>query len=283
MAYVPNAMHTLILPQQLLDTGCCIVFDQLHGFQFFLDDQLGLLSYCSGNLFYFNITFFAAAALSTSPAAILSVFSPVLCIDLIHHCLGHACEEHCHEFVWQSMDLSDWEKCKILLSSLTPLCSMCLAGKQTVHGVSCQLHTNHALHGGHPGDLISLDLIRPMRHWSAGGHMYLLTIMDSFSRMHFVRLLPNKSSIAIQNALRSIATTFPPTLQLHHVQLDNMKELDALISEWITEAGGKHEPTPPYTSEYNGVTERFNCEIMTCVRCLLFDACLPSEWWAEAT
>jgi hypothetical protein len=100
--------------------------------------------------------------------------------------------------------------------------------------------------------------------------------------MHFVRPLPSKSSVAIQNALRSIAAAFPPTVQLHRVRLDNAKELDALVGKWITEAGGKHEPTPPYTSEYNGVIKRFNREIMTCVQCLLFDARLPSEWWAEA-
>jgi hypothetical protein len=35
-------------------------------------------------------------------------------------------------------------------------------------------------------------------------------------------------------------------------------------------------------SEYNSVIEQFNREVMTCVQCLLFDACLPSKWWAEA-
>jgi hypothetical protein len=35
-------------------------------------------------------------------------------------------------------------------------------------------------------------------------------------------------------------------------------------------------------SEYNSVIEWFNCEVMMRVWCLLFDARLPSEWWAEA-
>src|SRR5690606_4785746 len=50
VAYVPQALHTLISLQQLLDAGCCITFDQIHGFHFFLNNQLRLLSYCSGNL-----------------------------------------------------------------------------------------------------------------------------------------------------------------------------------------------------------------------------------------
>jgi hypothetical protein len=143
VAYVPNASHTLILLQQLLDARCHIVFNQLHRFQFFLDDQLRLLSYRSGNLFYFNITFFAAA-LSVSLTAALSAFSSPLCINLIHHRLGHASEERCHEFVRQSADFNDQEKHKILSSSLTPLCRVCLTGKQTVCGISRQPHTNHA-------------------------------------------------------------------------------------------------------------------------------------------
>jgi len=55
-----------------------------------------------------------------------------------------------------------------------------------------------------------------------------------------------------------------------------------LVGKWITEVGGKCEPTPPYTSEYNGVIKHFNHEIMTHVQCLLFNAHLPSKWWAEA-
>ncbi len=61
-----------------------------------------------------------------------------------------------------------------------------------------------------------------------------------------------------------------------------MCELDVLVGEWILEIGAKREPTPPYTSEYNSITEQFNHEVMTHMCCLLFDTCLPSEWWAEA-
>jgi hypothetical protein len=215
-------------------------------------------------------------------AVALLTSSPQLCIDLIHRCLGHTSEERCCEFVRQSADLSDQEKRAVLSSSLTPLCSVCLSGKQTLHGISRQPHTNHALRGSCPGDLMSLDLVGPMCHRSAGGHIYLLTVTDSFSRMHFVRPLPNKSSATVRSALRSIVATFPQSIHIHHVQLDNAKELNALVGEWIVEVGGKRDLTPPYTSKYNGVVERFNREIMTRVHCLLFDARLPSEWWAEA-
>jgi hypothetical protein len=84
------------------------------------------------------------------------------------------------------------------------------------------------------------------------------------------------------NTNTKIAASFPPAVHIHWVHLDNARELNALMGAWILNIGAKGEPTPPYTSEYNGVVEWFNHEVMTHVRCLLFDARLPSEWWAEA-
>lgn len=182
----------------------------------------------------------------------------------------------------QSIEFSEQEKRAILSSSLTPFCSICLTGKQTAWGISQSPATNRAVRGRYPGELLSLDLIGPMRCQSVGGHAYLLTVTNSFSQMHFVQPLPNKSSSAISAALRTIAVVFPPSVRVHRVRLDNTRELDTLVGEWILKASGKREPTPPYTLEYNGVIKRFNCEIMTHVQCLLFNARLSGEWWAEA-
>jgi hypothetical protein len=45
IAFVPGVLHTLILPQQLLYSGCCIMFDQQNSFLFYLNEQLRLFSY----------------------------------------------------------------------------------------------------------------------------------------------------------------------------------------------------------------------------------------------
>ncbi len=99
--YVPGTLHTLISPQQLLDARCHVTFDQQHSFLFYLDDQLQLFSYHSGNLYYFMITFTPAEDVApvTTPCAILAVTNPSLCLDLVHCWLGHASEKWCHEFV----------------------------------------------------------------------------------------------------------------------------------------------------------------------------------------
>jgi hypothetical protein len=280
ITYVPSTSHTLISPQQLLDAGCQVTFDQQCGFLFYLDDKLHLFSYQSGNLYYFNITF-TPADIATPHATLMAAASP-LCLNLIHCWLGHVSEQQCHEFVWQSTNLSECEKCMALSSSLSPICDVCLAGKQTVSGISRVPCTNHSVQGAYPGDLLSLDLIGLMRHQLAGGHAYLLTVTDLYLCMHFVHLLPNKTSTTICAALQVIAASFPLAVHIHQVHLNNACKLNMLMGAWILDISAKREPTPPYTSEYNGVVEWFNCEVMMCVQCLLFDAPLPSEWWAEA-
>lgn len=98
VTYVPSVLHMLISPQQLLDAGCCVVFDQQHGFLFYLDEQLCLFSYCSGNLYHFVIMFLPAPAdpvLADGPPMVLLAVLPQLCLALIHWCMGHASERCC--------------------------------------------------------------------------------------------------------------------------------------------------------------------------------------------
>jgi len=43
-----------------------------------------------------------------------------------------------------------------------------------------------------------------------------------------------------------------------------------------------HQTTAPYTLEQNGVAERFNRTLKQKVRCMLVEAQLGEEFWAEA-
>jgi hypothetical protein len=98
VTYVPSTSHMLISLQQLLDAGCCVVFNQQHSFLFYLDEQLRLFSYCSGNLYHFVITFLPAPANpmpADSPPMALLATSPWLCLNLIHGHLGHTSERRC--------------------------------------------------------------------------------------------------------------------------------------------------------------------------------------------
>jgi len=54
------------------------------------------------------------------------------------------------------------------------------------------------------------------------------------------------------------------------------------FENFLVESGIKFDRTVPYTPQQNGVAERANGTIFNTARCLLFDAKLPKEFWAEA-
>jgi hypothetical protein len=54
------------------------------------------------------------------------------------------------------------------------------------------------------------------------------------------------------------------------------------LREKFAEAGIVHKVTPRYTAEQNGRAERLNRTLMKKMRCLLFQAKVPGEFWGEA-
>jgi len=57
---------------------------------------------------------------------------------------------------------------------------------------------------------------------------------------------------------------------------------NAHLNLWLSKQGILHPPAPPYTSEYNGLSECFLHTLMALVRCCLIDSGLPDKYWAEA-
>jgi len=51
---------------------------------------------------------------------------------------------------------------------------------------------------------------------------------------------------------------------------------------FLNEAGIIHQKSVPYTPEQNGLAERMNRILIEKARCMLFDAKLENELWAEA-
>lgn len=132
ITYMPGTSYTLISPQQLLKTGCHVKFDQQHRFQFYLDNQLQLFTY---HLYDLPITFTPTPVTISPAATTLSAYSPLLCMDLVHHQLSHTSKTQCHKFIRQSANFTKQEKRRILCSPLSPHCTICLLGKQAAQGM----------------------------------------------------------------------------------------------------------------------------------------------------
>ena len=46
--------------------------------------------------------------------------------------------------------------------------------------------------------------------------------------------------------------------------------------------GVKHQRTAPHSQQQNGIAERYNRTLVEATRCVLHNAGLANEWWAEA-
>lgn len=65
---------------------------------------------------------------------------------------------------------------------------------------------------------------------------------------------------------------------------DNGKEFcNKSFDDYLTKNGILHQKSNSYTPEQNGLAERFNRTIVEKAKCLLFDAKMGKEFWAEAS
>jgi len=58
--------------------------------------------------------------------------------------------------------------------------------------------------------------------------------------------------------------------------------LNKELGQFLKQKGIVHQTTAPFTPEQNGVAERFNRTLKQKVRCMLVEAELGEEFWAEA-
>ncbi len=82
---------------------------------------------------------------------------------------------------------------------------------------------------------------------------------------------------------KDFLTASPHHLQVHTLQSDNSsKYTGSDFQEYLKHHGIEHQPTPPYTPEYNGVTKQFNRTIISMAHSMLADSSLPHSFWSEA-
>jgi len=206
-----------------------------------------------------------------APAAMLAAD-----LDLIHHCLGHACEAMCHTHVQHSQLYSDAQKACLCSSHLSQLCHVCALGKQ----VALPHQKVPTWRAEHPSEIISADLLT-VEVPSIGGACYMLAGTDMSTRYHWTTPLRLKSDAMdkLCHIILSMPETHPPLT----LRTDGGGEFfNACLNLWLNKQGILHPPAPPYTSEYKGLSECFLRTLMAHVRCCLIDAGLPDKYWAEA-
>lgn len=157
-------------------------------------------------------------------------------------------------------------------------CVPCLQGKQTRSSFKrIGTRTSNIL------DLVHTDLCGPMEIQSIGGARYLFTLTDDFSRKTFEYFLNSKTEVSEKFLDFKRMIENQTGRKIKAMRSDNGSEFCCKSFQNILSSSGiVHQTTNPYTPEQNGVAERKNRTIVEKAKCMLFDAGLPTKFWAEA-
>jgi transposase InsO family protein len=158
------------------------------------------------------------------------------------------------------------------------VCSACQAGKQvgTHHPYKNIMTTDRPL------ELLHMDLFGPIAYISIGRSKYCLVIVDDYSRFTWLLFLLAKSQTqeTLKGFLRQAQNEFG--LRIKKIRSDNVTEFKNSKIEGLLEEGIKHEFSPPYTPQQNGVVERKNRTLLDMARTMLDEYKTPDRFRAEA-
>ena len=192
-------------------------------------------------------------------------------IDLWHQRLGHP-----HAVVLSSL-LSEFSiHCNRDIHD-TSVCESCHTGKHVRLPFSSSTSSSNF-----PFELLHCDLWTSP-HTSISGFKYYLVFLDDY--IHFVWTFPlrNKSDVhtIFLNFQRYVAVHF--FLPVRFIQCDNGREFDNYKNRnFFLQHGILLCFSCPYTSPQNGKAERSLRPLNDIIRTLLFHACMPPKFWAEA-
>ena len=192
-----------------------------------------------------------------------------------HRRLGHINSNYLNKMSDAVEGLSLRENAKISKSC----CTVCCEGKQ------CRLPFTHVgARSTGTLNLIHTDLCGPMETMSIGGSKYFMLFVDDYSRMTFIYFLKNKSEALTCFKEFKAKVENQMNKKIKVLRSDNGREFcNTEFDGFFKKEGINHQRTNPYTPQQNGLCERFNRTIVEKARCLLFDANLGKDFWAEAT
>lgn len=132
-------------------------------------------------------------------------------------------------------------------------------------------------------ELVHFDIAGPIRKTSIGGSRYFLIFVEDMSKYCWTYPLKRKNDAArkIKEFVYMCENQFNCKLKV--VRSDNAKEfINQDVSIFFSNRGIIHESSAPYVPSQNGTAERNIRTISEKATCLLIEAKLPIQYWAEA-
>jgi len=177
-----------------------------------------------------------------------------------------------------------------------------LASKKMVKGIphidhpdevfeNCVLSKHHRssfakevnLKANKPLELVHTNVCDPIKPMSTGQNRYFLTFIDDFSKKTWIYFLKRKSEVLNYFKDFKVIIKKQSGYKIRTVRSDQGREYTSNGFEaFCTQQGIRHQTTPAYTPQLNGVAERKNRTILDMARSLLKAKKLPKQYWAEA-
>ena len=159
------------------------------------------------------------------------------------------------------------------------LCRNCMAGKQNRR----PFPNKSEFRASKKLQLIHGDICGPIQPSRVGGRRYYFLLIDDYSWLMWVAFLKDKSDAflhfkSFKNLVESESEEKVKCFRTDRGGEFNSEEFKV----YYEENGIKRHLTAPYSPQQNGVVERKNRTIMSCVRSMLKEKKLPLELWAEA-
>jgi transposase InsO family protein len=131
--------------------------------------------------------------------------------------------------------------------------------------------------------MLHKDLFGPIVYISIGGNNYGFVIIDDYSRFTSVFFLQDKSETqeVLKKFLKRAQNKFDAKVK--RIRSDNVTEFkNTQVEDYLDEEVIKHEFSPPYTPQQNGVAERKNRTLIEMVRTMLDEYKTFDRFWAKA-
>ena len=192
----------------------------------------------------FEATAHRSATVDRASAKAMVAAKPTICdIMIFYQLVGHPGEDITRRTA---------QVVGLRLTGKWNACEECSEARVMRHAVPKSTETRADKRAGR----VFIDLARTFHVESLAGSRFAMLCVDDFSRYNIVAFIAKKSdATAVLRAI--IARYFAPAgLNIGVIRTDNGGAFQGAFQSLLAELGIKHERTPPYTPQYNGVAER---------------------------
>lgn len=261
--YVPKLSTNLLSVSKIIKSGCKVEFDKTGCSVYNSMNKKVATADLVNDTYRLNINYSKIFAMSAKLESNLHLW---------HQRLGHL----------NYNDVQKLPNCTtgVQLSSQKEkyVCISCLEGKQT--------RQSFPINGSRANGLLELvhtDVCGPMQVASIGGARYFTTFIDDFSRKVYVYIIKRKSEVfekfiefknRVENELNK---------KIKIIRSDNgLEYVNQNFTNYLKKNGILHQTSNPYTPQQNGLSERMNRTLVERAKCMMLNADLPKNFWAEA-